>query len=177
MTTTTNYNLETYAPASTATFYEFLQAIMGATGTSNMEKIDALIEDFTNRIQYKRQGGSSTIWNTPGATNQTPPSGIYMQYGNAATIDSPNGLISVTFPVAFAYAPLVFAMTRSDVHVASNLIHSVTIGTVTASGFTGRYKYFFSSPATVNQGTVTFDIAINKAVLSHVYWIAIGPKA
>lgn len=65
-----------------------------------------------NRVPqfYRRQGGSSSNWQTAGTTTQIP-SAVRMQAG-AVTVEaaggSPTPSVEVTFPVAFSQPPLVF---------------------------------------------------------------------
>jgi hypothetical protein len=58
----------------------------------------------------KRQGGSATVWSTPGTTNYTPT--ISKIQAGVIAVVVPSGILQVTtnvvFPEAFAYAPIVF---------------------------------------------------------------------
>lgn len=59
---------------------------------------------------YRRQGGSSTAWNTRGTTNyDVSASSVKVQVGSilVTSVD-----MVVTFPVAFSQVPLVFATTN-----------------------------------------------------------------
>ena len=51
----------------------------------------------------RRQGGSDTIWSTAGTASKTPTT-VRMQAG---VVSATSGAATVTFPVAFAYAPIV----------------------------------------------------------------------
>ena len=59
---------------------------------------------------YRRQGGSSTIWSTVGSSNYTPGA-VRIQCGSIS-VASPGS--RVTFPTAFAYAPIVFLQPLTD---------------------------------------------------------------
>lgn len=78
---------------------------------------------------YRRQGGSATIWSTVGTTARTPgavrmQAGAIQWTGSAAA----NGNITVTFPTAFSYAPLIL------VSIASGTASQVAgVGVVTPS--------------------------------------------
>jgi len=64
----------------------------------------------------RRQGGSSTDWNSAGASNYTPGN-VRMQSG-IVTVSIANGqsygVTTVTFPEAFSYKPLVFFGVNSN---------------------------------------------------------------
>jgi hypothetical protein len=57
-----------------------------------------------------RQGGSATIWDSPGSSDYTPV-GTVIQAGEAQIVIAAgvSGSVAITFPVAFTYAPLCFA--------------------------------------------------------------------
>jgi hypothetical protein len=58
-----------------------------------------------------RQGGSATIWSTGGTNNYTTTIAPRVQMGciEWAGSAASSGSIAITFPVAFSYAPVVFA--------------------------------------------------------------------
>ena len=97
-----------------------------------------------------RQGGSATVWSTVGTTNYRPAE-VIMQVGAVSWDNSIAG--AVTFPRAFAYAPLVFTQ---HMYVADELDHEVVVLTVTTTGFTWG--------------------AIGAGDIYTLYWIAIGPE-
>lgn len=116
---------------------------------------------FTNR-----QGGSATIWGTSGTNNYTPTT-AKMQGGVAViTIGtgSGTGTVSVTFPAAFAYAPLVF-------------ISPYDLGT--SSGW-GDYivDYFYvTSVSTTGMGIyIDIDGVTGASSSFYIAWLAIGPE-
>jgi hypothetical protein len=72
-----------------------------------------------NRVPqfYRRQGGSATVWATPGTNNYTPTA-VRMQEGVfsvSLTGGSLGSTITITFPVAFAYRPIMALTISSDV--------------------------------------------------------------
>lgn len=60
----------------------------------------------------RRQGGSATDWDEYGTTNYTPTA-VRMQVGKC---DSPGASLTVTFPVAFSDAPLVWITTNDPAY-------------------------------------------------------------
>jgi len=72
---------------------------------------------------YRRQGGSATVWDTPGTTTYTPTS-VRMQAGQASWTGaaSTSGSFAVTFPTAFSDVPLVFlSLSTKTVSFANKL--------------------------------------------------------
>lgn len=98
-----------------------------------------------NRVPVlaNRQGGSSTNWSTPGTSNFVPVT-VKIQVG--VIFVGATGNATITFPVAFAYTPVIVVAVEDAV--------TAYIGNILASSFT---IYLFS--------------ATNK----NVHWIAIGP--
>jgi len=113
-----------------------------------------------NRVPqfYRRQGGSATEWYTAGTTDYTPTA-VRMQAGVVAVIlssESHEG-VTVTFPVAFAYRPIVLATCRH--HTTPGYIVEVTsveVNTVTLEVYTG------------DERSVSDTVQVN--------WLAIGPE-
>jgi len=97
---------------------------------------------------YRRQGGSATIWSTAGTTTYTPGAGARIQVG-AQNTDAV-GYLAVTFPVAYAYLPLV---------------------SLTAFGSGNRYINI----VTVSTTGFTVQASVAASVLFH--WLAVGPSA
>ena len=112
-----------------------------------------------NRVPqfYRRQGGDATIWNDPGTTTYTPGA-VRMQGGTARWTGtaSSTGNMSVTFPTAYSYAPIVIAV------VGPSLFGSVivSVGTTSKTGFTIYWKDAF---AATHSGL-------------NFFWLAIGPE-
>jgi len=72
-----------------------------------------------NRVPqfYRRQGGSATVWATPGTNNYTPTA-VRMQEGVfsvSLTGGALSSTVTITFPVAFAYRPILALAISSDV--------------------------------------------------------------
>ncbi len=92
--------------------------------------------ELTSLVQTlvtKRQGGSTTIWNTGGTTNYTPTPANIKRYKGVGSITLSSEQfkgVTITFPDAFTYAPHVMVSSRT-----SYLL--VTVGTVseTQAGF------------------------------------------
>lgn len=110
-------------------------------------------------LVYRRQGGSATIWSTPGTTDYDPGAGTRIEVG-AVTLEFSNAAsasAAVTLPVAFSYAPLVFVSWATTSY--DNVI-------VVATAPTG---------ATINVLAKTVDgtfITENTTA----YWMAVGPE-
>lgn len=74
-----------------------------------------------------RRGGSSTIWSTAGTTNyDTSAVDTFVQCGAAVTS---SGAVTITFPNAFTYAPIVTATVASA--SAANCFVRITAITTT----------------------------------------------
>ena len=105
---------------------------------------------------YRRQGGSATIWSTQGATTYTPGA-VRMQGGvirwSGSSTDS--GSMSVTFPTAFSYAPLVIASAQN-----TTLSVTVVVSSIATTGFTAYWR----DTEAANHTTVDAG------------WLAIGPE-
>ena len=96
---------------------------------------------------YRRKGGSSSSWASPGSSNYTPGA-VRMQGGFVNVNDSQ----SVSFPTSFSNSPLVICM-------GSTVARNVTVGTISSSSFTITVTDLGGSPAT-----------------SNVFWLAVGPE-
>ena len=138
------------------------------TGVNSSLNVDALIADLHDALEAdfndwmaslegpailnNRQGGSGTNWSTNGVTNHTPAS-AKIQCGSALsnTID---GIIDITFPVAFSQVPLVFFFNYS------NPGFFVEITSLTTSGFEGVEYDRSGDPAV--EGGVVFWMAIGE---------------
>lgn len=117
------YDIAGLDPAKTITMHVAPTAgtPVNATNLNHIEQGIADAPTLTNR-----QGGSATNWDTAGTTNYVPGD-AKMQCGSVNT--GATAEVVVTFPVAFAYKPLVFF------HVvaapATWLIAVVTAGGIT----------------------------------------------
>jgi hypothetical protein len=103
-----------------------------------------------------RQGGSATDWNSAGTTNYVPTT-VFMQCGNKAP--AANGGFTITFPVAFAHIPVIFASGDFD----------QTFVTFTAVSTTQATGVAYMADGT---GHIVAGIAFNT-----FNWLAIGPSA
>ena len=87
-----------------------------------------------NRVPqfYRRQGGSATVWSTSGTTARTPGA-VRMQAGCREWTGSAIVYASVviTFPTAFAYAPLVFATAFTNDVDINVVVYTATTTQVT----------------------------------------------
>lgn len=128
-------------------------------GAATTAKIDADAVDDTKagaRVPqfYRRQGGSATEWDTSGTTARTP--GAVRQQAGAIewTGESDtSGAIEVTFPVAFAYKPLVF-------------IQALDYGVVT-------------DPSTISASAFTISWSTHTGgsrTSVHFFWFAVGTE-
>lgn len=125
----------------------------GAYGADSITITDigALVPGFLGR-----QGGSATDWSSAGTNNYTSGINVRIQCGVATTDGS--GAITVTFPVAFANAPIIL------VTVASG-----------ASARMGLVTYGSASATQVQLRCYLYDGSAGTSVLLN--WCAIGPEA
>ena len=125
------------------------------------ELVDDSVDDTKagNRVPqfYRRQGGSATNWHTSGDTDYTPTA-VRMQSGSRNDLDG-NGVVEVTFPVAFSDVPMVFA-TCGD-----TTLQSAEVFNISASDCDIRLvEHLYADPwHKVSTG-------------GRVFWLAIGPE-
>ena len=101
-----------------------------------------------------RKGGSATNWYVQGTTNYTPAT-AKIQVGTVRVpVTTGSGFVSVTYPVAFAYTPVIFLTKPFD----GTQVMDMGYTTVTATTF----KIYLSYAGT---GTINVDVT----------WLAIGP--
>lgn len=103
---------------------------------------------------YRRQGGSATVWDTGGTNNYTPTApkiqaGSYT--GSKST--SASATFTITFPVAFSYAPLVFVTEK---------FYSITNMTWKVSS------------VSATQAVIRVDDPTSSGVQIDFNWLAIG---
>lgn len=106
----------------------------------------------------KRQGGSSTIWNTSGTTDYTPaPATAKIQIGakDITTGIDGTGSVTITFPQAFTYSPLVL-VTLQKIGLADNANYSIWVKTIN------------------NTSTAIQMFGIPSSVTYQINWMAIG---
>lgn len=105
----------------------------------------------------KRQGGSSTIWSTPGTTNYTPANSKIQTGVIAITLTDDDDSVAITFPEAFTYAPIALCH------------YSGGTGTTYVSPITT------SVSALTNTGmTIYVKAGGNSNYTFYIHWIAIG---
>lgn len=109
----------------------------------------------SNRID-KRQGGSATVWRTSGATNYTPGITYHQLGANQVVLGGGDytGSVTITFPVAFVQAPMVFVNCNDANYIAQPITVSTTQVII----------------------TVTHRAATVGAITIYVYWQAIGQR-
>lgn len=115
-----------------------------------------------NRVPqvYRRQGGSSSNWSTPGNNNYTPGA-VRIQVGSKQCDSS--GTANVTFPVAFSAPPLVFCVSART----SQQTVSVSQSTISTTGFTAHVVNHYASDTEPHAFGNAQDI---------VFWLAIGAE-
>jgi hypothetical protein len=105
---------------------------------------------------YRRQGGSATIWTTKGTTTYTPTS-VRMQAGSIEWTGgaAAEGIVTVTFPTAFSFAPLVF----------TQFYHATSF-------------QIFTEPQTTSttQVAIKWYNTIESLISLTIYWFAVGPE-
>jgi hypothetical protein len=139
------------------------QIAAGAVG--NGELADSAVDDtkLGNRVpqMYRRQGGSASIWGTPGTTEYTPGE-VMMQAGIAsgsmgagvATQD-----LTITYPVAFSAGPLVLlTMAAPSENQTYYIWHQYTPG-----------------PSAIIVNVVRFTTT--NSITYSIQWLAIGTPA
>lgn len=153
--TVTADNLDTYLRGNFKSVFDSLVA-------GHLVRLDATgkhLEDAgISSIVGKRQGGSSTDWNTYGSSNYTP-SIAKMQAGSSyMTTSAGLGSINITFPEAFAHKPIIImgAHTPESGGTLSN-VYSPRISNVATTGF-----------------TITVRTTATDAMNMSFQWLAIG---
>ena len=105
----------------------------------------------------KRQGGSATIWSTPGTNNYTPTESKIQAGVIAITLTDDDESATITFPSAFTYAPIALC------HISGGT------GTVFIEPITTR---IFALTNTTMIIEVKASGASNYTF--YIHWIAIG---
>jgi hypothetical protein len=105
----------------------------------------------------KRQGGSATIWSTPGTNNYVPTASKIQAGVIAITLTDDDDSVTITFPEAFMYAPI--ALCHRSGGTGTSFVAPITteIFNVTTTGMTIEVKAGGVS-------NYTF----------YIHWIAIG---
>ena len=108
----------------------------------------------------RRQGGSATIWNTFGVTDYTPTT-VRMQTGCYRETDAgPSGNITITFPVAFSFVPIVFVEVALDTAATPQILTAVDRQLTSATQVVIDWM----------------DYAAGAYDDIDFYWLAIGPE-
>lgn len=105
----------------------------------------------------KRQGGSTTIWSTPGTTNYVPTASKIQAGVIAIALTDDDESVNITFPEAFTYAPI--ALCHISGGTGTSYVRPVTteIYNITTTGMTISIKAGGSSDYTF-----------------YVHWVSIG---
>ncbi len=115
-----------------------------------------------NRVPqfYRRMGGSATDWATAGGTTYTPTT-VRMQGGTYEyEVSSGSAGVSLGFPVAFSYTPLVYAQVEAVTSDSARYMFMLT--SVSKTAFQGWIRA--DDESSTHDGTV------------NLYWLAIGPE-
>jgi hypothetical protein len=112
-----------------------------------------------------RKGGSTTSWDTAGATNQSVSNHIAIQLGNSTASQAAGAslaTVTVTFATAFAYVPIVLGpFWRATSGVSDPYFWKIA---PTATNFTCNAWFSGANPG---PSAITYDFS----------WLAIGPVA
>lgn len=103
-------------------------------------------------IVHRRQGGSSTNWQTQGTTTYTP-STAFIQMGVRSASVNTTGSVSITYPVAFSERPII----TLGINGGSGACTAQVTGD-SVSGFSVNLR------DTITAGAITID----------VNWMAVG---
>jgi hypothetical protein len=89
--------------------------VNGAINAADVDISGVMSADGLGGTAFKRQGGSSTTWRSPGTTGYTP-SDMQIQFGTEdVTVAANNEAeVTITFPDAFLYTPIVLASVLCD---------------------------------------------------------------
>lgn len=105
-----------------------------------------------------RQGGSSTVWNSPGTTTYVPTSTIIQTGCVSMTFASSTGnFTAITYPTAFAQAPTIFVSPECIFSLSFMWSVGTTQAADPTTGFNLNVKW-----ASAYTGTINFS------------WLAIG---
>lgn len=92
------------------------------------------VKDFLGVIA--RQGGSATDWSASGTATQTPPVRMAEQVGALPYSGlASGGTVTLTFPFAFAYPPIMSAVCGPTFAADTNVVPSVTVLSATGATF------------------------------------------
>jgi len=142
-----NGDLDFYTSATTKT-----RLPIGAEGT--LLSVTSGVPAWKSLL-YKRQGGSSAQWSTPGTNNYTPTTAKIQAGVVTISVSGANqGSVTVTYPEAFTDRPIV---------IVSRSINSGVV-----------YTDFGTSGHTASGFTVTAKFSTTVTTAVDVQWLAIG---
>jgi len=106
-----------------------------------------------------RQGGSATLWTNTGTTDYDAPNDVLVQCGSAAWAGAAalTGQVTVTYPTAFSYKPLVWGMANFDGVNKEEI--NITLANSLSSAVSGVLNWK----------------GLNNQTAVDIYWLAIGP--
>ncbi len=111
-------------------------------------------------VMTQRQGGSSSVWATPGSTAYTPTT-VRTETGvRSYTISSGSAGVAIAFPTAFSQAPVVTATIEAVTDDDARLMFVLT--SVASNAFQGYIRA--DGEASTWDGT------------AYLHWLAIGPE-
>ncbi len=100
---------------------------------------------------YRRQGGSPTVWSSPGTTTYTP-TGTILQVGAInISVSAGVGTQAITYPTAFTERPAIFLSVNAN-SAAISVSWGLSWTDDTISGFTAhiRFSGSFTGTAPIN---------------------------
>lgn len=102
-------------------------------------------------LVYRRQGGSSTVWGSPGTTNYTPTTALVQVGAINITVTAGAGSQAITYPVAFSERPAILLSVNAN-SAALSYSWGISWTDDTISGFTAHIKFSgsFSGTAPIN---------------------------
>ena len=139
------------------------EAKIGSGAVTNAKIGSAAVDDTKcgNRVPKftRRLGGSATDWSVAGTTSYTPTT-VLMQGGIYTGTTNAAGEVTVTFPTAFAYAPIVLVSGLS-------VLQTFEIISITTSAVTVRSIIHNVSGPNYHNAQVFGDVTFS--------WLAVGP--
>lgn len=113
------------------------------------------LTELVSTLIYRRQGGSSTDWQTHGTTTYTPGTSTKIQTGvrNCSVSNGGGSFTTITFPTAFTYKPSVFVSRELSPLDGTD----IWVESITNTGFT-----IYAVSTEVGSGSVV------------THWMAIG---
>lgn len=143
------------ATQTDGTTWEVRLATVQVTNAGVITLTDLRLFTNTPGLQLqRRQGGDVNIWATPGTTDYSNFGGHLTVQAGAATLVAASPGVTVTFPIAYSTAPLVFV-------------------TALTAGLDPAHAY--ANTVTATQCTIThYDAVLGIPIGGTVFWVAIG---